>query len=136
VEVYQNLLEHVREEFTITTGTAAEGFMNLKQSFGAACDALHHRFYKKNSTLVHYDEAKNKPFARYDTITFSGFIEKGENFFDNCVKRDYGRLRSFLDELYTFIEEITCMGRRVKVFYGFCRRGFKSISPEVLESDS
>lgn len=107
VEVYQNLLEHVREEFTITTGTTSEGFMNLKQSFGAACDALQHRFYKKSSVLIHCDEARNKPFARYDTITFSGFIEKGENIFDNCVKTGAtGKLRSFLEELYTFIEEI------------------------------
>lgn len=118
VEVYQNLLEHVREEFTIATGTAAESFMNLKQSFVAASDALQHRFYKKSSALVHYEETRNKPFSRYDTITFSGYIERGENIFDNSVKTGAtGRLRFYLEELYAFIEDMRLFpADAVKVF--------------------
>lgn len=135
VEVYQNLLEHVKEEFTIALGIAAESYMSLKQSYEAAYAALQHRFYKKSSSLIYCDEVKNRPFARYDAVTFDAYLEKGQNIFDNCVKTGAtGRLRSFLDDLYTYIEEIRLYPMdAIKVFTSLQTR-IQIKSPEVLKA--
>ncbi len=135
LEVYQNLLEHVKEEFSIAMGTVVEGYMVLKQSYETAYAALQHRFYKKSSSLNYWDEARNKPFTRYDEVTFDGYIEKGQNIFDNSVKTGAtGRLRFFLEELYTFIEGIRLYpADAIKVFTGLQTR-IQIKSPDVLKA--